>query len=107
MDKGFVRETPVGYLQITGLNAVKSFMTQWATAYPGIDLTTSPVVLLIDAETQAVRWRDDAQDPAAGVGKRIPANAEIIYTANGLANLRFIEEAASAKLNISVYRHIA
>ena len=57
MDRNFVREVPLGYLQITSLNAVKSFATQWAAAFPSIDLTAGPVILLIDAESQAVRWR--------------------------------------------------
>ncbi len=57
---------------------------------------------IIQAEAQAVRWRDDGGTPTASVGMTIPAGGELRYDGN-LRGILFIEAAASAKLNVSFY----
>lgn len=82
---------PLGYQQLTNLAA--------STAL------TPPVgarIALVHPESQNVRWRDDGTAPSATVGMRLPVGAELRYTGN-LAAIRFIEETASAKINVSYY----
>lgn len=83
--------TPLGYQQITSLSA--------ATA---LTVPAGATTAIIVAETQDVRWRDDGTDPSATVGMILSKNVPTTFT--GLINkLKFIETAASAKLNISYY----
>jgi hypothetical protein len=59
-------------------------------------------VALIQSLNQNVRWRDDGSNPTTSVGMRLHAGETMLYTGN-LRNLKFIEEAAGAELNISLY----
>ncbi len=83
-------DTPVGYQQITTL-----------TASVGLTVAANARFALIVPESQAVRWRDDG-DPTASVGMTLAVGQYLNYTGN-LKSLRFIEQTASAKLNISYY----
>lgn len=85
------KHTPLGYQQITGLSAVQKMSPPKGTKFA-----------LITPETQAVRFRDDATDPTASVGMRLPVGTYLEYTGN-IGRMRFIEEAASAKLNVVYY----
>lgn len=82
---------PLGYQQLTSL----------ATA-AGLTAVAGGRVAIIQAESQAVRWRDDGTNPTTTVGMRIAAGSDYVYTGN-ISSLKFIEETASAKLNVSVY----
>lgn len=92
MESGFLAERPLGYVQITSLAA--------ATA---LTVPAGAVLALIVPEGQNVRWRDDLIDPTASVGQPLGVGEELQYTAAGLASLKFIEQAASAKLNVTFY----
>lgn len=81
----------LGYVQLTSL----------ATA-AGLTVPVGATYAIIQAEAQAVRWRDDGTDPTTTVGMTIAAGAELRYDGN-LRGIRFIEAAASAKLNVSFY----
>lgn len=82
---------PLGYEQITGLNTVKT-----------LTVPADARVAIIQAETQNVRWRDDGTNPTAGVGMILVSNEAFLYTGN-LDVIKFIEVAASAKLNVSYF----
>lgn len=82
---------PNGCAQITNVSAST-----------GISPVDRSVVALIQAESQTVRWRDDGVAPTTTVGNRLFADDTLIYTGDMNA-LKFIEEAASAKLNIAFY----
>jgi hypothetical protein len=90
----------LGYQQIgSGLNVVNSLTV------PVVDkngLNIKPSMCIIIAETQAVRWRDDGTAPSATVGMPLPVNTPLIYDGD-LTKIQFIEQTASAKLNISYY----
>ena len=58
---------------------------------------------LIYIEGQNVRWTDDGTVPTANYGQRLIAGSSLPY-AGPLANLKFIEEAASATLDVSYYQ---
>lgn len=81
----------LGYQQITSLSAASGLMPpQGAT------------MALIVAETQGVRWLDDGANPTASVGMPIAAGAYLNYDGD-LNRVKFIEQTASAKLNVSYY----
>ena len=81
---------PQGYFQSTnlstaiGLNAKNG---RWA---------------LLQAVGQNIRWRDDGTDPTAAVGMLLLVGNPLPYYGD-LKAIRFIETAASAELNVSVY----
>ena len=81
----------LGYQQITSLSA--------STALTVPDGAT---MALIVPETQAVRWRDDGTAPTATVGMPLAVGVSLSYDGN-LKNIRFIQQSASAAINISYY----
>lgn len=81
----------LGYQQITSLSS--------ATA---LTVPTGATRALIVAETQAVRWRDDGTDPTASVGMPVATSTYLSYDGD-LSRIKFIEQTASAKLNVTYY----
>lgn len=61
-------------------------------------------VALIQAESQSVRWRPDGSTtaPTASVGMVLAAGETLPFTGD-LSTIRFIETAASAKLNVAYF----
>tara|TARA_R110000868_G_scaffold102083_5_gene281054 strand:+ start:802 stop:984 length:183 start_codon:yes stop_codon:yes gene_type:complete len=57
---------------------------------------------LIVCETQAVRWRDDGTAPSATVGMPLAVGVAMNYDGD-LNKIRFFEQVASAKINVSYY----
>lgn len=84
-----------GYEQVTTLNV--------AAGLASIPNRTNYV--LIDVEDQNVRVRADGTDPTATVGAVMKAGAQYEFYGN-VGNLRFIEEAASAKLNVQYFYRV-
>ncbi len=82
---------PLGYEQITGLSAAK-----------GLTVPAAATVCKIVALTQAVRWRDDGTDPTATVGMPLAVDTELQYGGD-LSAIKFIEQTASAEINVSYY----
>lgn len=82
----------LGYQQLTSLSAATALTVPAGTA-----------LALCTPETQAVRWRDDGTNPTATVGYPLPVGAELRYDGDGVAVLKFIEQTASAKLNVVYY----
>ena len=81
----------LGHQQITSLSA--------STA---LTVPTGATMALIIAETQAVRWRDDGTAPTASVGMPLATGVSLSYDGD-LKAIRFIEQTASAKLNVAYY----
>jgi hypothetical protein len=91
--------TRLGYQQITSLSA------STALTVPIRDvngLSAKPAIALITPETQAVRWRDDGVAPTATVGMPLAVGVTLQYDGD-LTQIRFFEQAASAKLNVAYY----
>lgn len=59
--------------------------------------------MLIIPEGAAVRWRDDGVNPTAAVGQPLAVGQELTYDAKSAANLKIIQQAATALLNITFY----
>jgi hypothetical protein len=81
----------LGYQQITSLSAAAS-----------LTVPTGATMALITPETEGVRWRDDGTDPTSSVGMPIAAGAYFNYDGD-LNRIRFIQQTATAKLNVSYY----
>lgn len=62
--------------------------------------------VLLQAETQNIRWRDDGTDPTASVGMLLVAGDSPTIWEGDYSVLRFIEATASAKLNVTFYRQM-
>jgi hypothetical protein len=89
----------MGYQQISALNAATGLTV------PARDKQGNfkqPVFALIVAEGQSVRWRDDGSDPTAAIGMPLAVGVPLQYDGD-LTNIRFIEQDAGAKLNVSYY----
>ncbi len=84
--------TPAGYQQLTGLSSVKT-CTVPSGAYAA----------LIACETQNVRWLDTGSDPTASSGMLMKTTDPPLVYRGDLADLRFIEATAGAKVNILYY----
>lgn len=82
---------PLGYQQITSLSSAT-----------GLTVPRGATVALIQPETQAVRWRDDGTNPTASVGMPIAVGETLPYIGY-LENIKFIEQTASAVLNVAYY----
>lgn len=82
----------LGYQQLTSLSGAT-----------GLTVPAGTALALCIPETQAVRWRDDGTNPTSSVGQPVAVGAELRYDGAGLAALKFIEQAASAKLNVVYY----
>lgn len=82
----------LGYQQIVG-----------AVASTALTVPAGAGMALISCAGAAVRWRDDGTAPTASVGYPLPVGGELVYTASNLAQLRFIETAPTATLDICYY----
>lgn len=81
----------LGYQQITSLSAAAA-----------LTVPSGATMAVITPESQSVRWRDDGTNPTSTVGMPISILTVLSYDGD-LQRIRFIEQAASAKLNISYY----
>jgi len=91
--------TRLGYQQITSLSSAAGLTV------PSVDLnglSCRPSIAIIVSETQAVRWRDDDVNPTASIGMPLAAGVTLQYDGD-LTKIKFIEQLASAKLNVSYY----
>jgi hypothetical protein len=91
--------TRLGYEQITSLSA------STALTVPTVDVNGTacrPTVAIIIPQTQAVRWRDDGTAPTASIGMPLAAGVTLQYDGD-LTQIRFIQQTASAVLNVSYY----
>jgi hypothetical protein len=91
--------TRLGYQQITSLSSATGLTV------PSVDLnglSCRPSIAIIVSETQAVRWRDDDVNPTASIGMPLAAGVTLQYDGD-LTKIKFIEQSASAKLNVSYY----
>lgn len=91
--------TCMGYQQIADLSSAVGLTVPTRTPDGS---KQQPTFALIVAETQGVRWRDDGTAPTASVGMPLAAGVPLQYDGD-LAKIKFIQQTASAKLNISYY----
>lgn len=83
---------PAGYQQLTGLSSAKA-----------LTVPDGAFSMLLCPESQGVRYRDDGVAPTASTGMPIAAGEKFPFTGD-LTKFLFIEQSASATLNISYYK---
>lgn len=91
-----VRRAPCGYQQISVLTSAVVLTIPPACG-------GNPTLAVITAEAQAVRYRDDGTDPTASVGMPLAVGVVLNYEGS-ISKIKFIEQTATAKLNVSFYR---
>lgn len=91
--------TRLGYQQITSLSSATG-LTVPQTDLNG--LACKPSIAIITVEGAAVRWRDDGVNPTASVGMPMAIGATLQYDGD-LSQIKFIEQTASAKINVTYY----
>lgn len=82
-----------GYRQMTGITA--------STGLPTPPANTRRAI--IQAEAQAIRWRDDGTAPTATVGMVIPAGGELRYDGADMSAIKLIQVTTGAIANVSYY----
>lgn len=82
----------LGYQQYTSLSSATGLS----------NIPQGATLALITPETQSIRWRDDGTDPTASVGMPVTAGAYLSYDGD-LNRIKFIQQSASAKINVSFY----
>lgn len=85
-------ERALGYQQITTVSAAV-----------GLTLPAGTSRARVTVSGQAVRYRDDGANPTAAVGMPLAAGSTTDFGTQQLSQLRFIEAAASATLDVSYY----
>jgi len=90
----------LGYQQITSLSSSTALTVPSVNPVTGDKCTPGKAVII--CETQAVRWRDDGTAPTSSVGMPLATGQPLSYDGN-LTRIRFIEQTASAKINVSYY----
>jgi hypothetical protein len=81
----------LGYEQITDLSSAV-----------GLSAPSGATRALIAPLTKDIRWRDDGTNPTASVGMPVTAGTYLSYDGD-LKNIKFIQTAASAELNVIYY----
>lgn len=89
-----------GYQQVDASGTVAAFALTIPVS-PS-NSPTAPTYVIIQAEAQALRWRDDGVAPTTTVGMTIPAGGELRYDGD-LKKIRLINAVAGAIANISYY----
>jgi hypothetical protein len=93
---------PVGFARHT-VDTLKNLEDDPATGKKLSECKGKPVRMLIQAETQAIRWTDDPDhDPTSGVGMTIPVGVVLEYDGD-LSKFRMISAVAGAVACISYY----
>ena len=82
----------LGYQQITSLSSATALTVPAGTA-----------LAIVIPQTQAVRWRDDGTNPSSTVGYPLAVGQELYYDSASIGALKFIEQTASAAINVCYY----
>jgi hypothetical protein len=94
---------PLGFASSNTLSSAKT-LAQINGGSPEA-IPTGATTALIQAITQNVRWRDDGTSPTAGTGVQLAAGDQFYYTGD-LTAIEFIQETATAVLNVSFYKQV-
>jgi hypothetical protein len=81
----------LGYQQISSLSSST-----------GLTVPSGATLAVIVPEIYAVRWRDDSTAPTGSVGMPLGVGTTLSYDGD-LNKIKFIEQAAGAKLSVSYY----
>lgn len=86
---------PTGHVQLTSLAT--------AVAFSAAQIPARSKRVLLQAETQNIRFRDDGTSPTASVGMILLAGATPFEYVGDISTIQFIQVTTSAKLNAAFY----
>lgn len=89
----------LGYYQGTSLGTARTLADIKGSAVPA----TSDYAL-VQAESQACRWRMDGTAPTASVGNTLAVGDTLIVRRSQYGNFKIIEQTASAKANVEFFK---
>lgn len=92
----------LGYGQLTSLGPAVLLSTIVVNGVTGIPVGST--YALMQAEGANIRWRDDGVPTAAFGMRLISGNDPLGFTGPEFSFLQFIQEAATAKLNVAFYK---
>ena len=92
--------TPLGYCQLSAATLVAA--TLLSSCSGGIP--TGANMILLGAEAQSVRWRDDGVAPTTAIGMVIISTQQPFLYSGTLSKLQFINATAGSILNVSFYK---
>lgn len=98
MQIGFTAEQPLGYAQSGAVDA-STLISSLAFGSNPAGIPAGTTLIIIQPQTQAIRWRDDGTAPTAAVGYPLAVGAELRYTGRGMSALRVISQSAGAIVN--------
>jgi hypothetical protein len=87
-----------------GVYTVSQSCTSSAASLTTIGPPIGATLVIMQAETQNIRWRDDNGAPTAAVGMLMATGAAPFGYAGTISQLHFIQASASAVLDASFYR---
>lgn len=93
-----VKWTSLGYFQVA-ITSVAQTLAQLGIAIPN-----DTVMIVIGAEVAAIRYRYDGTAPTATVGRPLNVGQEISLSLDDFSKLRFIQQAAGARLNVDFHK---
>jgi hypothetical protein len=93
--------TPLGYAKFS---SPSSSTLLSASPAVGVALPADAKYVLLQAETQNIRWRDDGSAPTASEGMLLTAGDPGFWYNGNLAAFRFIQAAAGGVLRASYYK---
>src|ERR1700744_2914460 len=92
-----IRRTPCGYQQITSVDSGAALTIPAACG-------GNPTEVLVKAESQAVRYRDDGTAPTSSVGMPLAVGEPGLLYQGTISALQFISQVNGAKLDILFYK---
>lgn len=84
----------LGYLQDTTLSAAQALPT----------IPSGARFVLMQAEGDDLRWRDDGTNPTASVGMLLEEGQSFLYDLGPLSNIKVIETTGGGILNVTYYK---
>lgn len=110
MESNYVAEHCLGIFRSAGAQFDAATALSAISGLAAI-MAKGPVLLVIQAEAQPFRWRDDGTAPTTASGMNLAvysssAPIELRYTARNYQSLQFISTTAGGVLQVAVYSHI-
>lgn len=93
MQTNFRYDKPLGYFQYS-LSTVQTLATICGGSIPA-----GTAGVLIQSETNGIRWRDDGTDPTASVGYPLAVGSELLYQGN-VSALHLVSQSGTATVNV-------
>lgn len=93
----------LGYAQLTSLSSATAISTGTFGSAAAAGIPAGTETVLLQAETQNVRYRDDGTNPTSSVGMILYVGTIYEFTIAQIAAMKVIEATASAKLNVTCY----